>query len=901
MADDEDKTEEPTGKRVDEARKEGDVPKSRDLSQGVTLIAGLIALWASSGFVVRGFEEVMIESFRAIPDWRVSGDPLQAYLLPGFLHVLRLIAPVSLTVIVVALVYGAATTNFLFSPAIMSPKFAKMFSPAAFLKFFSVETWIDLFKNALKMALIALIGVLTVWPERGAFLEMAAWTLGEQTSYTFDLAWKAVSRMAFALLIIGVVDFFWQLHRRHEKLKMSKHEVKDEARQSEGDPQVKGKIKQIRREMHRRFMLREVPKATVVVTNPTHYAVALRYRQGIDKAPMVVAKGADHMAARIRELAREGGVPIVENPPLARALHAQVEPGDEIPAELYTAVAELLAVVMGVGKGRQVAMPGRAAVAALPLLAAAFLSGCSFFEDPPAKTSAAEIRLSDGSGQYRGGDLVVRAYLSRCGSDPERITWSTGRSVLVDRGHAFDEDGLLSLDSLVLRWDSIPKGRDSARPFEDTLTISLDGVPLATVILPLKNILPLIDSVQAGRALDSLSMRTVPFNGDTILVAVRPGEFAYLRLCTRDPDRNYKAQIRMGLPLSFPGGGSLDRRNGDVGDSVLLWRSPSNLFDTTVACTLFDGLGQGKRRWLMRLSTYEERGSVWAGVHSSLAKFGISRNGAVVEVARLGGFRDVSALEIDPSREGGTLLVADHVAGSISKYTSEGLKRTVSVTVMRPRAVACDPDAGFCWAGDNDSSGAGRILRFDGGSTVLGSLPAGVTTIAVDQGAAQRAWFASVDSGFVGRTTGGRMDTLARGLFRRIKGISWDDSTHLLWVVDETSGTLVALDTNLRKVRTIPGLNGPGSVSAAGGRVWVAETGGGAVRLYSSTGTLVRTHQGFSGPQSVVVVKAAPDMAWVADTERGRLVLVSRDSVVASTAGQGLGRPSVLAVHRGAP
>lgn len=901
MADDEEKTEEPTGKRMDEARSKGNVLKSADCSQGLTLLVGLVAIYLSGRFVMDGIERIMVESFRAIPDWRVDGDGIQAYMSPGFLFVLRLIAPVSLAVMVAALLYGFATTGFLFSTEVMKPDFAKLFSPAALLRFVSMETWMNLLKNSLKMVVIGIVGFATIWPVRGAFLEMAAWPLAAQFAFTMDLAWKVLLRMALFLLVLGVVDLFYQMHRRHEQLKMSKQEVKDEARQSEGDPQVKGKIRQIRREMFRRMMLREVPKATVVVTNPTHFAVALRYRQGVDRTPVVVAKGADHMAARIRELAREGGVPIIENPPLARALHAQVEPGDEIPVDLYAAVAELLALVMGVGRGRPVPMAPRPAMLALPFLLLFAFAGCSVFDEPAEKTASAAIRLSDGSGQYRGGDLVVRAYLDLCGSDPRRLTWSTGRAVVLERGQTFDEDGQIAMDSLVLRWDSIPRSKDSGKAFDDTVALDLDGVTIASFVLPLRNVLPLLDSVQAGRALDSGAMRTVPFRGDTILVAARPGEYAYIRMVARDPDRNYPAQFRMGLPMTFPGGGSIDRRNGDAGDSVLLWRSPTNLFDTTVACTLFDGLGQGRRRWLMRLSTYEERGAVWAGIHSGLAKFGISRDGRIVEIARLSGFLDVSALDIDPSREGGTLLATDHVAGRIAKYTSEGLARTLSVTATRPRAVACDADAGFCWFGDQDSSGKGRISRFDGGSTVIASLPAGVTTIAVDQGAAQRAWFSSVDSGFVGRTTGGLLDTLVRGRFRRVKGISWDDSARLLWIVDEAAGTLSAMDSSFRVVRTVSGLNRPGAVSASGGMVWVAETGAGNVRLYGSTGTLLRTHSGFSGPQGIAAIPQTPDRAWVADTENGRLVLVSRDSILASTAGQGLNRPNVLAVHRGAP
>lgn len=898
---DEEKTEEPTDKRRGEARKKGNIAKSNDLSQAVTLIVGLLALSASANMLWEGLKRIQIESFRAIPDWRPGIDGLHTYLFPGSLFVAKLIAPVGLSIMIAGLLLGAAITKLLFSMEVMKPDFGKVFNPKSLARFVSAETWINLLRDSLKMGLIGIIGFATVWPERGNFLEMAAWPLAAQVSFTAALAYEAMMKMALVLLVIGIADYFWKRYKNSEDLKMSKQEVKDEARQSDGDPHVKGKIKQMRRAMYRRFMMREVPNATVVVTNPTHYAVALRYRQGEDRAPIVVAKGADLMAARIRELAREGGVPIVENPPLARALHAQVEPGDEIPGDLFAAVAELLAAVMGLGRGRPVQNVGpRAAYGMLPLILL-LLGSCSVFDSPPEKVPTAQLRLSDGSGVYRGGEVVVRAYLDRCGSDPLRLTWATGRAVLLSRGQVRDADSQVVMDSLVLRWDSLPKAKDSTQPFLDTVGLFLDGAHMGSLVLPLRNILPRLDSVQAGRALDSSSVRTVPLRGDTVLVAVHPGEFAYLRFRTTDPDRNYPAQWRLGLPLIFANGGRLDRRSGDPGDSILLWRSPSNIFDTTVACTLVDAQGQGMRRWLLRLSTYEERGSVWAGVHSELAKFGISQGGRLVEVARLSGFRDISALDVDPSREGGTLLVGDHVAGNLRKFTSEGLARTLSATVRRPRALACDADAGFCWAGDVDSTGGGRLARVDGGGQILSGFPSGITSVVVEQGAAQRAWFASSDSGFLGRTTGGRIDSVLRGRYRRIRSISWDDSTRLLWLVDEASGVLCALDSAFREVRRITGLQQPMAVSASGGRIWVAETGAGAIRLFSPSGTLQRTLSGFAGPQSVAVIPQDPDRAWVADTENGRLVLVGRDSILASTAGQGMGRPNILSVHRGAP
>jgi streptogramin lyase len=192
-------------------------------------------------------------------------------------------------------------------------------------------------------------------------------------------------------------------------------------------------------------------------------------------------------------------------------------------------------------------------------------------------------------------------------------------------------------------------------------------------------------------------------------------------------------------------------------------------------------------------------------------------------------------------------------------------------------------------------------LRTDGNNLVLAGLPAAISSVVVDQGGIGRAWFASSDSGFVGRTSSGVIDTIIRGRFKRVMGLAFDDLTRTLWVSDGVSGVLVHLDSAGRELHRITGLQRPTAISAAGGRVWLVETGAGKIRSYDNNGNSLLEISGFTGPLGIGVVPHDPTRAWVADTENGRLVLVHENAIEASTVGQGLRRPNVLVVHRGAP
>lgn len=908
-SEDEGRTEDPTDKKKNEARKQGKTPRIQDLQQSATLFVAAIALSLLGASMMRSLSDLLVECFRAIPTWRVTNESISAWGWPGILFVIRLILPVAIPVSLVIAVISIATNGFQFNTEVIKFDLSKAFQ-FSLARLFGTKTWIELGKSALRMLVVSVIGFKIIWDNRGAFLEMAAWPIAAQAFFTAGIALEAVLKMSVFLVALGVADWIYQKKSWFDDLKMTKHEVKDEARSAEGDPQVKGKIRSMRREMHKRIMMGEVPKATVVVTNPTHFAVALRYRQGVDRSPVVVAKGADLIAKRIREIATEHGVPLVENPPLARALHAQVEPGDEIPNELYAAVAEVLAFVFRTGKNRlkPVAAWGILFTACAGAL---FQQGCSWPLGEADPSLSVQLEVPEPSGEYRGGEVVVRAHVRRAGQDSTSLAWGLGRATLVSRGILRDADGNIAQDTLVLRWDTLPPNIDTTGKTlpRDTLRYYVGGMERASISLSVRNVLPHLDSMLTGPSLDSNSQRTILPRQDTLVLAVHPGENALIRYRLTDPDTNWPARWDAGLPISLGAAGTLAWRSGGPGDSVMLWKAPTDsLVDTTVTLLLTDGLGGGRQPWRIRLCTYREQGSVWAGTRSELVKIALTKGQKPVVVHRIRGFSEVVAMDIDPVRDGGTLLAVDRGAAAVRKFTSTGIARTLSDSTPGARSVACDVDGSFCWIGGADAGGlSGRLSRIDGSTLAFRSLPGLVQSIAVDQSAWGRAWFASADSGFLGRTSGGRLDTIIRGLLRRPVSLSLDESRSILWVADLGASSIVAFDSSGRILRTIASVHRPVSVAAAGGRLWVADlgdpagSGTGEVLRFSHDGTLQTRYTNVNGPRAIVVDPSDPDRAWVADTENGRMVLLDGATEIVSTTGFGLDRPDLAAVHRGAP
>jgi len=345
--DEDEKTEDPSGKRLDEAREKGQNPKSQDLLQAATLLAGVLALHATAGMMHENLREVMIRAFRAIPTWKMSDATFATDFAWGLGQLAKLILPILLPIALTGVVASVVMVGLNWTLKVFDvSNFFNLFNPGNITRMFNKKAMVELLKGVAKILVVGWIAWLSIHKSLPQFLGMAAWPFLEQVIFTMTVAYNAVFKMAVVLLLIGIADFFWQKHTHLKQLKMTKQEVKDEARQSDGDPQVKNKRRKMRNEMHKRFALRQVPQATVVITNPTHFSVALRFEKGKDIAPVMLAKGADLMAFKIREIAREASVPIVENPPVARAIYAQVEPGEQIPPELYSAVAEVLAFVL---------------------------------------------------------------------------------------------------------------------------------------------------------------------------------------------------------------------------------------------------------------------------------------------------------------------------------------------------------------------------------------------------------------------------------------------------------------------------------------------------------------------------------------------------------------------------
>ena len=353
-ADDADKTEEPTGKKLSEARNKGMVGKSMDLSSSVVLLSGACLIWIFADRMVAGMRNAMVESFRAIGNFENIPGMFVHLAERAYVGILLLLAPVVGGLCAIALAINISQVGLMWTWEPLGPHFGKVFGFGGLSRLFSPTSFIEIGKSILKMIIVGVVAYMVAmdhYPEYLALADMEVWQF---CSLLFNVSLEVVIKSTLVLFILGVGDLVWQKRKLNKELRMSKHEVKDESRSSEGDPHVKGKIKSMRMQMHRNMMMKELPKATVVITNPTFLAIAIRYEQGMDQAPVVVAKGKRLIAERIRDEARKHDIPIVEDKPLARGLYDLAEPGDEIPQEFFAAVAEILAYVYSL-KGRTAA------------------------------------------------------------------------------------------------------------------------------------------------------------------------------------------------------------------------------------------------------------------------------------------------------------------------------------------------------------------------------------------------------------------------------------------------------------------------------------------------------------------------------------------------------------------
>ncbi len=352
MADDDasEKTQDPTQKRLDDAHERGDVVKSQEVNTWFVVAGGALVVSSFSGSIGLGIEMPMRNLLANAHLMRTDG--------PGLLSLAKniemmLIAALGVPLLVLALSALAGNLvqhRLVWSAEPLIPKFSKISPMAGAKRLFGKQAAANFLKGLVKLVALGVVMAAILWPERHRVDAMVRLDPAVILTATKTLSMQLIGAVVALLAAVAAADYFFQYREWFERQKMSLQEVKEEYKQSEGDPHVKGRIRQLRQMRMKKRMMAAVPTASVVITNPTHFAVALKYEPGMS-APICVAKGADAIAFKIREVANANDIPIVENPPLARALHATVEIDDEIPVEHYHAVAEVIGYVMRLRRG----------------------------------------------------------------------------------------------------------------------------------------------------------------------------------------------------------------------------------------------------------------------------------------------------------------------------------------------------------------------------------------------------------------------------------------------------------------------------------------------------------------------------------------------------------------------
>ncbi len=347
MAEDSDleKTEQPSQRKLDQAREKGQVARSHELSTFSILMVGGASLWFMGGSLNAHMVKMLHDGLTFSQDVVFKPELMIPRLYDLSLDMLITFAPVLLLLLLAAFISPLFLNGFLFSTEALVPQFSRMNPISGIGRMFSTHALVELGKALGKASVVGGVATWVVWHHRDDVMQLASLSTTTAAAQLGDLVGGSFIAIVAAMLIIVAVDVPFQIWDHNKKLMMTKEEVRQENKETEGDPHVKGRIRHMQREAARRRMMAAIPTADVVVTNPTHYSVALKYSDKAMGAPVVVAKGHDLVAHKIREIALENHVPILEAPPLARALHKHTEIGDAIPEALYTAVAEVLAYV----------------------------------------------------------------------------------------------------------------------------------------------------------------------------------------------------------------------------------------------------------------------------------------------------------------------------------------------------------------------------------------------------------------------------------------------------------------------------------------------------------------------------------------------------------------------------
>ena len=350
---DQDKTEPATPKRQEDARKKGQVAQSREIPSAMILLSSMSVLFFSGSWMFMSLTKFMRSIFRDIePFKQLHGDYLYSFLLEIFNQIFTVLMPLMTAVLIAGIAANVLQVGFLFTGAPLVPKLSKLNPLEGIKRLCSMRSLAELFKSIFKLILVGCISFSMIKGEIESIPALIQLSIMDTLSFIARVSFKICFYTFLALIILAALDYFFQRWQHEKSLKMTKQEIKDEFKQREGDPAVKARIKSIQREMAQRRMMESVPEADAIITNPTSLAIAIKYDAEAMMAPRVIAKGAGYVAEKIKDIAKENDIPLVENKPLAQALFKVVEIGGSIPVTLYRAVAEVLAYVYGLKAGK---------------------------------------------------------------------------------------------------------------------------------------------------------------------------------------------------------------------------------------------------------------------------------------------------------------------------------------------------------------------------------------------------------------------------------------------------------------------------------------------------------------------------------------------------------------------
>ncbi len=348
------RTEQATPKRREEARKKGQVPKSRELASVAVLLSGLFTLYWGSGFFMSRMDRMLAYYLENLHSHTITLTSMRSMGLLGLAQMASIMAPLLLVITVVAILSNFLQVGPLLTLEPLIPQFSRISPLQGIKRLFSLQALMEFLKSLFKLIVVCWIVYSTVSKGLDKMVPLLDMTPYHIASFIGMVSYEIFWKSCLAMILLSILDYMFQRYDHEKNLKMTKQEVKEEFKQTEGDPQVKSRIRSIQREMARKRMMQEVPEADVVITNPTHLAVALKYEPGDMDAPMVVAKGAGHLAEKIRQIARKHSVPVIENKPVAQSLYKLVDIGQVIPESLFKAVAEIFAYVYRL-KGKKAA------------------------------------------------------------------------------------------------------------------------------------------------------------------------------------------------------------------------------------------------------------------------------------------------------------------------------------------------------------------------------------------------------------------------------------------------------------------------------------------------------------------------------------------------------------------